>query len=84
VFSVRFFEAVAASGATSSQTLAGLVIGACAAATAWMRKAAVGDVNSAFQYYGAPLIQGLPDTAAAFDFYDWGAFGVVGALMPAD
>jgi CHAT domain-containing protein len=84
VFSVKFFEAVAASGATSSQTLAGLVIGACAAATAWMRKAAVGDVNSAFQYYGAPLIQGSPDPAAAFDFYDWGAFGVVGALMPDD
>jgi CHAT domain-containing protein len=84
MFSIKFYEALAASRAPASEPLARSVIDACANATAWMRGAAVDDVNSILQRYGAPSMTGSPDTAAAFDFYDWGAFGVVGALKAGD
>lgn len=83
VFSVKFYEALATALATPSQTLARSAIDACAAATKWMRGASVGDVNSVLQRYGAPPMNGSSDTESAFDFYDWGAFGIVGALITA-
>ena len=78
VFSVKFYETLAASCLGQSEPLASSVVDTCAAAQAWMRSASVGDVNALIQGYGAPPVVGSPDKALAFDFYDWGAFGVVG------
>ncbi|TGB45475.1 CHAT domain-containing protein [Mycolicibacterium peregrinum] len=81
LFSIKFYEALAASRGTRSELLANCVMDARVSAMRWMRGALVGDVNSVLHRYGAPLMTGSPNTETAFDFYDWGAFGVVGVPL---
>jgi len=80
-FTAQFYESLQLEKLDDSSSVVDAVSSAYVSAINWMIGASTSQLNALLKQNGAEEVS-RPEDGAAFDYYDWAAFGVIGVAIP--